>query len=135
MNVASGCASPKRSITQSSLGYGHRRSRSRSGFLATAATLPRNDARRAIARLILREPSGVRLSGLVHRVLSRPQHPRPVDRVPSLTDDERELIERVRPYTITPPARIVALADAVAHVVGAGVTGAFVECGVWRGGS
>jgi hypothetical protein len=45
------------------------------------------------------------------------------------------LVERVRPYTLTSPERIVALRDAVRHVVRAGVPGAFVECGVWRGGS
>ena len=41
----------------------------------------------------------------------------------------------VAPYTMTPPARLVALQDAVAYVVAARIPGAIVECGVWRGGS
>jgi len=45
------------------------------------------------------------------------------------------LCERVRPYTLTSPERIVALRDAVRHAIAAGLPGAFVECGVWRGGS
>jgi len=44
-------------------------------------------------------------------------------------------IQAVAPYTMTPPQRIVALRDAVAYLLGAGIPGAFVECGVWRGGS
>ena len=45
------------------------------------------------------------------------------------------LCEQVRPFTLTSPERIVALRDAVRHAIAAGVPGAFVECGVWRGGS
>lgn len=41
----------------------------------------------------------------------------------------------VEPYTLTRPERIGALRAAVHHVVDAGVPGAFVECGVWKGGS
>ena len=36
---------------------------------------------------------------------------------------------------MTSVERLAALIGAVEHVVGAGVAGAFVECGVWRGGS
>jgi O-methyltransferase len=53
----------------------------------------------------------------------------------TLEDAERALIERCRPYTLASPERIVATADAVAHVVDRAVPGALVECGVWRGGS
>lgn len=45
------------------------------------------------------------------------------------------LCARVAPYSLTSPERIVALRDAVRYVVAAGVPGAVVECGVWRGGS
>jgi O-methyltransferase len=48
---------------------------------------------------------------------------------------EVEVLERVRPYTLTSPERLVALMDATAYVVRRGVRGALVECGVWRGGS
>ncbi|MEA2466124.1 MAG: O-methyltransferase [Thermoleophilaceae bacterium] len=53
-------------------------------------------------------------------------------------DYEPELertIKRVRRHTMTTPRRIAALCDSVEHVVRAGVPGAVVECGVWRGGS
>lgn len=44
-------------------------------------------------------------------------------------------IDAVRPYTLTGPERVAALVEAVRYVVRAQVPGAFVECGVWRGGS
>lgn len=53
----------------------------------------------------------------------------------TLDDAERALVERCRPHTLAGPERIVATADAVAHVVDRDVPGALVECGVWRGGS
>src|ERR1700723_3657872 len=46
-----------------------------------------------------------------------------------------ELIAKVKPYTLTSPERMAALRQAVQYVVRAGVPGAIVECGVWRGGS
>jgi hypothetical protein len=46
-----------------------------------------------------------------------------------------ELIERVAPYTLTTPERIIGLVDAVRYLISADVPGAFAECGVWRGGS
>ena len=53
----------------------------------------------------------------------------------SLSTVDAELLERVRPYTLTSPARLVANMDATAYVVRRGIPGALVECGVWRGGS
>jgi O-methyltransferase len=50
-------------------------------------------------------------------------------------DDLRATIKRVRRHTMTTAPRIAALCDAVEHVVEQDVEGAFVECGVWRGGS
>ena len=47
----------------------------------------------------------------------------------------RETYFRVAPYTMTSPERIAAVCDAVRHVIRAGIPGAYVECGVWRGGS
>jgi O-methyltransferase len=44
-------------------------------------------------------------------------------------------IERARPYTMTTPERLAAVCMAVEHVVTNKIPGAFVECGVWRGGS
>ena len=53
----------------------------------------------------------------------------------SLTDADRALIAKVRPYTLTGAERIIATLDAVDYIVRRGVPGALVECGVWRGGS
>lgn len=46
-----------------------------------------------------------------------------------------EMIERVRPYTITSTERLASLITSVQHVISADLPGAIVECGVWRGGS
>jgi hypothetical protein len=56
--------------------------------------------------------------------------------IPSHYEEELEkTIKAVRRNTMTTAPRIAALCDSVEHVVGRGVPGAFVECGVWRGGS
>ena len=49
--------------------------------------------------------------------------------------EEIALCEEVAPYTMTSPDAIVTLAAAVRHLVRTGTPGAFVECGVWKGGS
>jgi predicted O-methyltransferase YrrM len=54
---------------------------------------------------------------------------------PDFSSDEARLYFRVRPWTLTSPERVVSLARAAEHVLGAGVRGDFVECGVWQGGS
>jgi O-methyltransferase len=60
-----------------------------------------------------------------------PEAPVPVD----IDDEAVALFRRVQPYTLTGIERVVALRDAVRYVVDAGVEGAVVECGVWKGGS
>jgi hypothetical protein len=57
------------------------------------------------------------------------------DLTASLTDSDLAMVERAQPYSMTPPARLVAVMDAVEYVASRGVPGAFVECGVWLGGS
>jgi hypothetical protein len=60
------------------------------------------------------------------------------DSPPALPDLEEEFLalhERVSPYTMTSIERMYALWQATRHVVTRGIDGAFVECGVWRGGS
>lgn len=49
--------------------------------------------------------------------------------------EDDETVRFVRPYTMTSPERIRALCQAVRYVEEAGIVGAIVECGVWRGGS
>ena len=46
-----------------------------------------------------------------------------------------EICDAVKPYTMTNPKRVNALIDAVHYVSANNITGAMVECGVWKGGS
>jgi len=52
-----------------------------------------------------------------------------------LTPTERVTCEAVTPYTMTSVERIVTLVQATRYIVENAIPGAFVECGVWRGGS
>jgi O-methyltransferase len=52
-----------------------------------------------------------------------------------LSAEDAAIVERARPLTMTSTERLVALVDAVRHCERRGLPGAFVECGVWRGGS
>ncbi len=49
--------------------------------------------------------------------------------------EDRAIVDRALPFSMTGSARMLALVDAVRYCVGRGVPGDFVECGVWRGGS
>lgn len=50
------------------------------------------------------------------------------------SDEDKEIIRRVSPYTMASPPRIAAVVDAVRYVSRNAIPGAIVECGVWRGG-
>ena len=54
---------------------------------------------------------------------------------PDFRADETGIIDQVRPYTMTSVERIYALIQAVRYVHSNNITGAIVECGVWKGGS
>jgi O-methyltransferase len=54
---------------------------------------------------------------------------------PDLSEEERRIVQLVRPYTMTTVDRIVGLVHAVQYLVRHRIPGAIVECGVWRGGS
>ena len=54
---------------------------------------------------------------------------------PDFDDTDREIVQKVRPYTMTSPERIATLIDAVEYIHHAGIPGSIVECGVWKGGS
>ena len=56
-------------------------------------------------------------------------------RFPDFDAATLDLLARVLPYTMTSPARVAALRAAARYVDAKNVPGAFVECGVWRGGS
>ena len=86
-------------------------------------------ARRWLARrgyLLARSPYPVDLDAL-----ERTGELYPVDFQPEWV----QTIERVAPYSQTSAERLAALCAATEHVVAAGIPGAIVECGVWRGGS
>jgi hypothetical protein len=54
---------------------------------------------------------------------------------PDFAPADAALARSVRRYTMTSPERVFALVNAVRWLVGEKVSGAVVECGVWRGGS
>jgi hypothetical protein len=54
---------------------------------------------------------------------------------PLVSDEDRAIIARARPFTMTSDERLQALIDSVRYCEKRGVQGAFAECGVWRGGS
>lgn len=54
---------------------------------------------------------------------------------PDIDAETARIFKAVAPYTLTSPERVIALCQAVRHLVRAGIDGAFAECGVWRGGS
>ncbi len=54
---------------------------------------------------------------------------------PDFEDLHKEIIERVKPYTITSNERIYALIEAVRYTLANDIPGDFVECGVYKGGS
>jgi hypothetical protein len=77
---------------------------------------------------------------MLRRILGRgegrppPEAPERADELTTSPED-RAILERALPYTMTSPARVQALIDATRHVVARGIPGDLVECGVWRGGS
>src|SRR5262249_38571123 len=53
-------------------------------------------------------------------------------------DDARDLgpiLEKVRPFTMVPVESLIDLSRVTRAALTYGIPGAFVECGVWRGGS
>jgi O-methyltransferase len=60
----------------------------------------------------------------------------PRDRVPiDLAAEDREILTRCRPYTLTTYHRLAAMLEATAYCASSSVPGSIVECGVWLGGS
>lgn len=51
------------------------------------------------------------------------------------SETDADIIDSVSPFTMTSRERLWALISAVRYLERAGIAGAFVECGVWRGGS
>jgi hypothetical protein len=55
--------------------------------------------------------------------------------LPDTTPDERSILDRISPYTMTSRERQLAVIHATRYVTRRKIPGCFVECGVWRGGS
>lgn len=68
------------------------------------------------------------------RLLAKPAQAT-AEPTPGYSDVEERIYNLAAPYTATDRNRVLALIDAVRHVQRAGLAGALVECGVWRGGS
>lgn len=60
---------------------------------------------------------------------------RPIALPTDLSDDVRRIWDQVRPFTMVSPERIDSVCRAVDYIIDARIPGAFVECGVWRGGA
>lgn len=63
--------------------------------------------------------------------LRRKTAERPAD----FSEQDQDLIDWVKPFTLTTPERLLGLIRATEYLVANRIPGAFVECGVWRGGS
>ena len=75
-------------------------------------------------------------AGRIRRVLSRRRATEPdPDPLAQLSDADRAIAERALPHTMTSVDRLQGLIDAVRYVAARDIPGAFMECGVWRGGS
>lgn len=88
------------------------------------------DSSRGPTRRLLGRPVKRALRSAGYRLVPF-ERPLPKD----FDDFHTQLWRKVAPYTMTSPDAVRVLGDAVRHVIGAGIPGAVVECGVWRGGS
>ncbi len=59
---------------------------------------------------------------------------RPAASIPEATPEERALLEAVKPFTMTSVESLWGTLISVRYVARNAIAGAFVECGVWRGG-
>jgi O-methyltransferase len=58
-----------------------------------------------------------------------------INRVEVISNEEEEIFKEVLPYTLTDASRVLSLIYAVRYIERNCVSGAIVECGVWKGGS
>ena len=71
----------------------------------------------------------------VQRGRSVPDQSRAVDEFVDAAPEDRVIVSRALPYTMTGEARLHSLVQATRYCVDRELPGDFVECGVWRGGS
>ena len=86
---------------------------------------------RAVLKVVMRSLAQKAGYDLVRVDREVPKHLYPLD----FDSETIRICHRVRPYTMTSPERICALTNATRYVVQNNIPGAFVECGVWKGGS
>jgi hypothetical protein len=55
--------------------------------------------------------------------------------IDTLPETTRTIVQRAGQFSMTSPERLTAVVDAMHYVDARGIPGAFVECGVWKGGS
>jgi len=55
--------------------------------------------------------------------------------VRDLPDGEREILAKVKPFTMTSVESVASLINAVSYITKNKIEGDVAECGVWRGGS
>lgn len=55
--------------------------------------------------------------------------------LPETSAEDIQIIREVKPFTMTSPERIYGLISAIRYLTANKITGDFVECGVWKGGS
>ena len=57
------------------------------------------------------------------------------DPLEDLSDGDKAIITKAKPFTMTSVERMAAVITAIDHIVAKGIPGDIAECGVWRGGS
>jgi len=78
------------------------------------------------------------IKGIVHGIgfdIVRYQPHKKPSNLRDLTDREIEIVESVKPYTMTGDERVATLLNAVGYITEHKIPGNIAECGVWRGGS
>jgi O-methyltransferase len=102
-------------------------------LVAPATRQPRTPAYRIMKKIIR---GIVRRSGFdIVRYRPPRESVRAAVRLDDLTPREIQIVEAVKPYTLTNEERIAALVSAVRYIVEDKTPGDLAECGVWRGGS
>src|SRR5215204_2448267 len=98
-----------------------------------------------VSSVVHSAPTGTRRTPARHVAASAPRRlrraePAAADGPPrpdlsEIGEENHAIVERAFPYTMTGVLRLDATVRAVRYCVARDVPGAFVECGVWRGGS
>lgn len=72
---------------------------------------------------------------MLNRLFNKKQVHFSNNRYADLDEKEIEIINQVLPYTMTSKERLISLIRAINYIEKHSISGDFVECGVWRGGS